>query len=760
MLCCFFWVLLMSICTPGLSQTQQRKANSPAQSKYALKSVAKNRAAPFAGEGFNPLQPGMTSETMRAIRQQYAAYLAALPWKNKSHEERDASIALAWARHTSASRRHLQVRQEARDGLDGGDYDDLMEDLKRGGPYAREDLVWPGANSWCDDVRATNAGERTGCAYDCETLKMHYFPSQESRCFLYDAAHGGWPADLLTLRHTFSGANNTIIIPSDENWIVQGRLGPDGAPVALDARLSSGSSIDPSEAGVVARYVRFSGQRAAISQDPRDSGVPLYSNGEARSGGAFYYNGGGGDAYGQTLPALIFEQVIFDHNYAVDGGAISAEGRTDQVSAGVEVTIDGCLFFWNMAERRGGGATFHDFYPSVVAVKNSHFVHNQGFSQPQFDQIMSRSNPEYTTAGGQQHLMTFTNTHFQGPSWSWFPSMMLGFAMKSVAGDFDTGKEQVLNITFDHTSIADFSSHGGGLAAIWNYNPTYARLNVHVIDSHMTRVHSALPNGWPTSPLATNTLNLGYPGTCGPDGVDIARVIIEDCGALEDDYGTVGEGVLRLGGDGAMLARVTDSVFRRNRAATGAAIFVSTVTVELFLTRCSFIENIAIVSGGAIALMSPVGRYIVRDNTFLGNAVVPAPSTRALYVLRLRTSASGVGARSSPVWRLDGGPVFGVPFEECEKFRRISEAGVRGEAHPFNDQFGPPLAPLAPSWPDADCANVTFYQHNIYPHTLQLDQGRHRLQIGATLKDPLVAGWLGGAFVDIIDLGVAFSLNV
>ena len=57
----------------------------------------------------------------------------------------------------------------------------------------------------------------------------------------------------------------TIEIPNDENWIVQGALGSDGIPVTLDARLSSGTAVDPSQASVVVRYTRFSGKPRIIA---------------------------------------------------------------------------------------------------------------------------------------------------------------------------------------------------------------------------------------------------------------------------------------------------------------------------------------------------------------------------------------------------------------------------------------------------------------------------------------------------------------
>ena len=96
-----------------------------------------------------------------------------VPWANQSESEHDAELGRAWRARTTAHRRILQ----------GADEDDnaIMHLL-------------PGPTAWCDDPLATNIGEGGMCAYDCEMLQRHYFPAEQSRCFRYDAAAGGWPA--------------------------------------------------------------------------------------------------------------------------------------------------------------------------------------------------------------------------------------------------------------------------------------------------------------------------------------------------------------------------------------------------------------------------------------------------------------------------------------------------------------------------------------------------------------------------------------
>merc|ERR1711960_64864 len=59
--------------------------------------------------------------------------------------------------------------------------------------------------------------------------------------------------------------HNTITIPNDENWIVQGIVDPaSGLPSSLDARFKSGSAVDRSHANIVLRHIRFTGQVAPL----------------------------------------------------------------------------------------------------------------------------------------------------------------------------------------------------------------------------------------------------------------------------------------------------------------------------------------------------------------------------------------------------------------------------------------------------------------------------------------------------------------
>eukprot|EP01045_Picozoa_sp_COSAG04_P009420 COSAG04_NODE_543_length_12846_cov_7.281556_5_plen_509_part_00 len=106
---------------------------------------------------------------------------------------------------------------------------------------------------------------------------------------------------------------NTIEIPNDESWIVQGTVDATGLPASLDGRLSSGTPVGPSHANIVLRDIRFTGQVASVDAHPewRMFFFPLP---DPRLGGAFQYTGGSDDP--ANLARLIFERVVFDHNLA------------------------------------------------------------------------------------------------------------------------------------------------------------------------------------------------------------------------------------------------------------------------------------------------------------------------------------------------------------------------------------------------------------------------------------------------------------
>ena len=106
--------------------------------------------------------------------------------------------------------------------------------------------------------------------------------------------------------------HNTITIPNDENWIVQGIVDPSsGLPSSLDGRLQSGTVFRRSHANIILRHLRISNQRAPIYVDAFHRSKDWVGT---ENGGAFLYTGGSSDP--SNLVKIAFISVVFDHNVA------------------------------------------------------------------------------------------------------------------------------------------------------------------------------------------------------------------------------------------------------------------------------------------------------------------------------------------------------------------------------------------------------------------------------------------------------------
>ena len=125
-------------------------------------------------------------------------------------------------------------------------------------------------------------------------------------------------------------------------------------------------------------------------------------------------------------------------------------------------------------------------------------------------------------------------------------------------------------------------------------------------------------------------------------------------------------------------------------------------------------------SGSAAATLA------VEDSIFQANALQIPPGTLEANVL-LYTGNDGVPDIANPdgyfipVWRVDDGPVYGLPFEMCQVARQHSLTAV---------QRG-----FEPSWPSGSaaqsCANVTHYGPlATYSQVITLTEGAHTLFVG------------------------------
>ena len=73
-----------------------------------------------------------------------------------------------------------------------------------------------------------------------------------------------------------------------------------------------------------------------------------------------------------------------------------------------------------------------------------------------------------------------------------------------------------------------------------------------------------------------------------------------------------------------------------------------------------------------------------------------------------------------PIWRLDDGPVYGIPWELCQGAQRHSDLVV---------SMGFPA-----SWADLSCANVSYAgPQRSYSQTVPVTQGSHTLWTGTLI---------------------------
>jgi hypothetical protein len=492
-----------------------------------------------------------------------------LPWADQTQAEHDAELARTWGARTTANRRILQGVED-----DDGAIMHLL----------------PGPIAWCDDPLAANVGEGGRCTYDCEMLQDLYFPAEESRCFRYDAANGGWPAALLVRKQVWSDNDNTIVVPNDENWIIQGTLGPDGVPVQLDARISSGTAVDFSEASIVVRHVRFSGQIAPLdphvaARDYSQSALssPYFSGGETRLGGAFSYEGGGLNPEVHT-PKLVFEHVVFDRNHAITAAAVWIAGRIHTMSS-LELVVDGCLLFRNTAVYTSSGFSVYNIMPGVHLMNNTEFVGGSAYALPApvlFQVIDSKVGVE-----GRRNTYMVTNSHVDGGGVprSYSISGIVVATNNAVFADgsiYEAIFERVTVVDIDSLQLASPLFCGGnGLV----------KTHCLIRDCHVARVvgiKSDLESDKIYSDWHSIAISIWNPST-----IEISRLTLEDSGSFAD--GSRGTGALTFFDEGDVTGyppstewHVVDSIFLNNQAARGGAIGVNCYEVEIIVQRCFF----------------------------------------------------------------------------------------------------------------------------------------------------------------------------
>jgi len=157
--------------------------------------------------------------------------------------------------------------------------------------------------------------------------------------------------------------------------------------------------------------------------------------------------------------------------------------------------------------------------------------------------------------------------------------------------------------------------------------------------------------------------------------------------------------------------------------------------------QCVMRSNVAYMGGGAISFDgTTTTRLLIERSILEENIVHVPPSTERETAAMVGVFTGGLGDGSEDaygayhalVWRIDDGPVYGVPFELCEAARQYSlDLTARG---------------FSESWPsDLVCANETYRTQSTYSQVELLTNGEHTLWYGViTQGAQVITTWLKG----------------
>jgi predicted outer membrane repeat protein len=517
--------------------------------------------------------------------------------------------------------------------------------------------------------------------------------------------------------------HDTITIPNNENWIVQGNVDPaTGLPVLLDARLSSGTPLNPSHTNIALRYVRFSGHTAPVDTSGQRVGHGMWFAGQGGSyGGAFRYEGGTSDPANPVQ--LAFSNVIFDHNRASSAGAVFINGRAGHSSpessvqnwdSGIAATWDDCVFFRNYASAKVDGAlVVANVWPMTFEWTDCRFIQNsvtlrggeQGHDGYYWDSL-SGLGPDRRV--GFTSLVHTRTVYDGGYSSTGLVSALVCPGSVIVIEAFGpSDPDATWNLTLTDVTYRDH-------AVMLLPGPVYSlipfavpdklfRLNVHVSNLTMSDNVALLSHLFDSM----NFLTASSSGTVS----SVAQSRFESNGNFNID--AQGMGGFTLSGPAAPpgfcrpLATFANSEWDGNAGGNGAAIYAM-LEIDVQIDQCLFINNIATRGGGAIyfGTVQSSELFIVRS-IFEANAVRSPQigESNAPATVVMNTGGMGEGAGSLPIWRIDDGPVYGIGWDVCQAVIARSQWSVQ---HGF-----PPWIPTESEQPSS-CANETYHVQTTY----------------------------------------------
>eukprot|EP01052_Picozoa_sp_SAG31_P008930 SAG31_NODE_459_length_15396_cov_5.092502_8_plen_358_part_00 len=177
--------------------------------------------------------------------------------------------------------------------------------------------------------------------------------------------------------------------------------------------------------------------------------------------------------------------------------------------------------------------------------------------------------------------------------------------------------------------------------------------------------------------------------------------------------------------------------------------------------RCVFRGNRAYLVGGALRFLSQ-SIFVIRSSVFEDNVVATPTGLSQAVTVRVWTGPTGPESEdlsggsgqdwvaeggtagdlefSSPIWRIDDGPVYGIPFFAC------SLAAAESQRHiDIGVNAGEPDFPT-----NLRCMNETYVMQRLYSHTVELDEGEHTLHTGIMQQTHMPALSWDGGWMDIV----------
>lgn len=561
----------------------------------------------------------------------------------------------------------------------------------------------------------------------------------------------GWTGTVEVV--TKESFENTIIIPNDEAWIVQG-METLGIPVSLEARFESGRTFfehgcdkheNPdghvdlsryplctreslSRASLAVRHVRFSHRQAPF--DPFRARYTWSVAADTRLGGVVRYTGGWG-------AKLIFQHCVFDHLFATSGAAFVVDGQMDERGRPpffdpnntaedfrLTIEISHCLF-WEFISTWVGNR-FVDINPVTFTLADNQFVDNHGPISIMNIGLYGGTFPNNSGVLGASY-QSFLRNEVTAPNGMRHGWMASTFCSYIYAGHWSTGPNGPEERRDISTSVvvADMHCHDietwyGPCLVLFNrgaYNG--GNYSISIEDSHAQAA---------TSTALIGGIDGGAAAMIESDTFEMAHSTFNTTGlspGVDPEESTLAEGgALTVTGHERVRLAYVSIVGSRGLSRGGAIRFQGTATVDIM--HCVFEDNRAIADGGAIFHLGP-GRLWIQDCVFNKNVVERQIAVPEQIVVTVFTGATGYGSsdiEGFPVWKVDG-HMPDLQTGEC------GNETVYGD--PLHDQL--------------------YRQSTLYSEVLTVSSGDHTLWIGLVVQRTVPQStWAGGGWISIVSI--------